>query len=156
MAKQLQLRRGNTAQNNTFTGAEGELSYDTQTHTVRVHNGSTAGGFPLGGIMDISNFRYIQNGIDNVYGGVRIEFSNGWQLYFLNHNRSASDTVNFDVPFTNQYYYLVSGNLPGSNSGPRYSTITQTTPSYFKYNNADDASLNNDGWTHWIVFGQFR
>ena len=46
MADQLQLRRGNTAQNLAFTGAAGELSVDTTKNQLRVHNGITAGGFP--------------------------------------------------------------------------------------------------------------
>ena len=41
----LQFRRGTTAQNNAFTGALGELSIDTQLDAIRVHDGSTAGGF---------------------------------------------------------------------------------------------------------------
>lgn len=45
MAKVLQLRRGNTAGVNALTGAEGELSYDTQAKFLRIHDGSTAGGF---------------------------------------------------------------------------------------------------------------
>ena len=47
MATALQLRRGTTAQNNAFTGAAGELSYDTQTEALIVHDGSTAGGFEI-------------------------------------------------------------------------------------------------------------
>jgi hypothetical protein len=41
---QIQYRRGTTAQNNSFTGAAGELTVDTTIGTIRVHNGSTAGG----------------------------------------------------------------------------------------------------------------
>ena len=41
----VQFRRGTTAQNNNFTGAAGEISYDNQLNSIRVHNGSTAGGF---------------------------------------------------------------------------------------------------------------
>jgi len=41
----LQFRRGTTAQNNAFTGALGELSIDTTLDAIRVHDGSTAGGF---------------------------------------------------------------------------------------------------------------
>ena len=41
----LQFRRGTTSQNNSFTGAAGELSIDTQTDSIRVHDGATAGGF---------------------------------------------------------------------------------------------------------------
>ena len=45
MPTQLQFRRGTTAQNNSFTGVVGELSIDTNTDNIRVHDGSTAGGF---------------------------------------------------------------------------------------------------------------
>ena len=43
----LQFRRGTTTQNNSFTGTAGELSVDTTLDTLRVHDGSTAGGFAL-------------------------------------------------------------------------------------------------------------
>ena len=43
----VQFRRGTTTQNNAFTGAEGELTVDTTLDTLRVHDGSTAGGFEL-------------------------------------------------------------------------------------------------------------
>ena len=41
----LQFRRGTASQNNAFTGAAGELSIDTDNDAIRVHDGSTAGGF---------------------------------------------------------------------------------------------------------------
>jgi hypothetical protein len=47
MATSLKLRRGTTTQHSTFTGAEGEVTVDTTKDTVVVHDGSTAGGFPL-------------------------------------------------------------------------------------------------------------
>jgi hypothetical protein len=47
MATQVQLRRGNTSQTNAFTGAVAEITVDTDKETVVVHDGSTAGGFPL-------------------------------------------------------------------------------------------------------------
>ena len=47
MAKVLQLRRGTTAQNDAFTGAEGEVTVDTEKKTLRVHDGATAGGTVL-------------------------------------------------------------------------------------------------------------
>src|SRR5210317_1915052 len=43
----LQFRRGTTAQNNAFTGSAGEVSVDTSIDTLRVHDGSTAGGFEI-------------------------------------------------------------------------------------------------------------
>ena len=47
MSKQLQLRRGTTAEHSTFTGAVGELTVDTTKDTVVVHDGATLGGSPM-------------------------------------------------------------------------------------------------------------
>jgi len=44
MAVTVQFRRGTAAQNNAFTGAAGELSVNTTNNSIRVHDGSTAGG----------------------------------------------------------------------------------------------------------------
>lgn len=44
MATQVQFRRGTTTQNNAFTGAQGEISYDTEVKTLRLHDGTTPGG----------------------------------------------------------------------------------------------------------------
>jgi hypothetical protein len=44
MAQVLQLRRGTTAQNDTFTGAVAEVSVDTDRDSLRVHDGTTMGG----------------------------------------------------------------------------------------------------------------
>lgn len=47
MPTRVQLRRGTTTEHSTFTGADGEVTVDTTKNTAVVHNGSTAGGFPL-------------------------------------------------------------------------------------------------------------
>lgn len=47
MTRILQVRRGTSAQNNNFTGLSGEITMDTTNKTLRVHDGSTVGGFAL-------------------------------------------------------------------------------------------------------------
>ena len=47
MTTAIKRRRGTTSQHSTFTGLEGEITIDTTKDTVVVHDGSTAGGFPL-------------------------------------------------------------------------------------------------------------
>lgn len=47
MAKQLQLRKGTATEHDTFTGANGEVTVDTTNKTLRVHDGTTAGGTRL-------------------------------------------------------------------------------------------------------------
>ena len=44
MSTQVQFRRGTTTQNNAFTGANGEISVDTDVKTIRLHDGVTGGG----------------------------------------------------------------------------------------------------------------
>lgn len=44
----LQIYRGTTAQNDAFTGAQGELTMDTARKEIRIHDGSTAGGNVVG------------------------------------------------------------------------------------------------------------
>jgi hypothetical protein len=46
MSDQLQFRRGTTLQTAAFTGAQGEVTVDTDKHVVVIHDGVTEGGFP--------------------------------------------------------------------------------------------------------------
>ena len=58
MPTQLQFRRGTTSQNNSFTGAVGEISVDTDTDALILHDGSSAGGIeivPSGTIVAFGN-----------------------------------------------------------------------------------------------------
>lgn len=47
MPTTLQFRRAGTAGTSSITGANAELTVDTDKDTVVVHDGSTAGGYPL-------------------------------------------------------------------------------------------------------------
>ena len=81
MPTTVQFRRGTTAQNNAFTGANGEISVDTDDGRLVVHDGSTAGGtrqalasetiFRV--IADDSTGIYLQGGTDEL----RISGGNG-------------------------------------------------------------------------------
>lgn len=49
MAKQVKRRRGTAADHSTFIGAIGEITYVTDEKTLRLHDGVTMGGIPVGG-----------------------------------------------------------------------------------------------------------
>lgn len=51
MPKQVRLRRGTTAQHTTFTGADGEVTFDTTKKALVLHDGVTPGGKPLEGFL---------------------------------------------------------------------------------------------------------
>lgn len=56
-ATQVKRRRGTTAENDAFTGAEGEITVDTEKHELRVHDGMTQGGhiIPTNETLDFAN-----------------------------------------------------------------------------------------------------
>lgn len=72
MATQLQLRRGTTQANDLFTGANGEVSVDTTTHGLRVHNGSTQGGYLVDTVV-----AFQKPTAENGYTWAR-KYSSGW------------------------------------------------------------------------------
>ena len=87
MPTQIQLRRGTTSQNGSFTGAAGELSIDTDLDQLRVHDGSTAGGVyvptgKIGGLKQANvagtQSELVTSGVIMGYGGATIP--NGFLL----------------------------------------------------------------------------
>ncbi len=50
MAYAVQFRRGTTAEHASFTGASGEITVNTTTNKLVVHDGVTVGGHSLGGV----------------------------------------------------------------------------------------------------------
>ena len=73
MSEQWQIRRGTTAENDGFTGAEGEITMDTQKKQLRVHDGTTLGG---AGMVD-PIVAYQLPTSDNGYRWYR-KYASGW------------------------------------------------------------------------------
>ena len=74
MAKKLQLRRGTTTQNNSFTRAAGEVTVDNTKDSLVVHDGSTQGGHPIAKSSDIPNLiNYAALAGANFVGNVLID-----------------------------------------------------------------------------------
>jgi acetyltransferase-like isoleucine patch superfamily enzyme len=61
MATAVQLRRGTAAEHTSFTGLEGEVTVDTTNDTLRVHDGSTAGGFRLAKFSEVLTANNIES-----------------------------------------------------------------------------------------------
>lgn len=69
----LQHRRGTTTQNNSFTGAVGELAIDTTLNVVVVQDGTTAGGFPQ---VNTTSTQTVYNKTFPVISGVTVHSGN--------------------------------------------------------------------------------
>lgn len=86
MARQVQLIRGTTEQNDAFTGATGAMTYDTDTKGLRVHDGSTQGGFevPTAAMADYVIYWDSADATDHSHAkpGVSTPTDHGWYRYY--------------------------------------------------------------------------
>ena len=61
MAKVLQHRRGTSSEHANFTGAVGEITYDTTNKRLVAHDGSTKGGIAMAKDSDLATVRTTAN-----------------------------------------------------------------------------------------------
>jgi hypothetical protein len=90
MPTQLQLRRGTTAQTAIFTGAQAEVTVDTEKKTLVVHDGVTQGGFPLPVNIDVAAASGLAQ---QAFNAANTAFTLGGQLAFARAN-AAFDAAN--------------------------------------------------------------
>lgn len=64
MAMQILFLRGNTAQNDAYTGPLGSITLDTQARRIRLHNGTTVGGFAQ--LVNLEDLDALQIQINNL------------------------------------------------------------------------------------------
>lgn len=118
MARQIQIRRGTTLENDNFTGAIGEITMDTDAKTLRVHDGETVGGTLLAKRTDLPDLSNLFNsflpdytaGIPKAANITHTAECNGWVLFYQFNN--------------SERYFLIDGNqlhLGAGNSGSFYS-----------------------------------
>ena len=141
MAKLLKLRRGTTSQHGSFTGAEGEVTVDTDKDTLVVHDGSTQGGHPVAAedMANVSSTNIVTRISNSALAGVKV------QPNFGSQNVETTGTLN-------------SGDLTITGGQPSLKFIDDgANPDYNLYNNngtlrlyditnaADRLVVNTDG-----------
>ena len=87
MSKVLQIRRGTAAQSNNFTGMAGEITMDTNAKTIRIHDGTTLGGFALAR-ADLSNISGTLPGGGETFNIESVPAS-FWTALFATHHLRA-------------------------------------------------------------------
>lgn len=105
----VQFRRGTSDQNNNFLGSSGEISVNTTTNSIRVHNGSQSGGFELAR-SDLSNLTSYS--FNSVSIGNTLVISNNRQL----QNISGIDTTTINV-FKSELVNNISSTISVNTSG---------------------------------------
>ena len=94
MTTQVQLRRGTTSQHSTFTGAIGEVTVDTDLNTMRVHDGSTAGGIRIAKFSEItSSFAFTVSADDSAGVPVTADGTGTLRITGSNSITTSSDSA---------------------------------------------------------------
>ena len=138
MSRQIQIRRGTAAENNAFTGAIGEVTMDTTNKTLRVHDGTTAGGTIMAKqseIPDLTDLDYVVESqfptADNNYTWYR-KYKSGW----VEQGGSTTSTENGStcaLPITmNDNHFTALVTVDGDNSSNYSTAVTTKHTTYIK------------------------
>jgi hypothetical protein len=123
MSTQIQRRRGTTGEHSTFTGAAGEITIDSTKNTVVVHDGTTAGGFPLAkeaNALTSSNIGVTVQAYDanltSFVTAVNLPTSDGTAGQFL--KTDGAGTVTFDtIPTINALNDIANVTITSASAG---------------------------------------
>ena len=141
MAITFKIKRGTKLQNLAYTGQEGELTMQTDSgeESVRIHDGSTDGGFELGR-ADLKNVKIPLGGVTFEYfwHGTAIS-SGGSDTYPTDASLGTSD-----LAFGGTHYLYLDQedryNVDLSNFLDKISTVSATIIGQFRVYKKDDAS----------------
>jgi len=132
MATQVQFRRGSSSENNAFTGALGEVTVDTTNDTIRVHDGSTAGGFESAKLTGTQNITL------NAQAELRLGDSDSSNYVGFKSPATVSSNLIFTLPSADgtagqAMVTDASGNLSFAAAGATISSDTTTNTNFLLY-----------------------
>lgn len=118
MSNQWQARRGTTAQNDAFTGASGEITYDTESQGLRIHDGTKQGGYLVDTVVE-----YQKPTAENNYTWYRL-YASGWVeqggiwtgSLSAGSNSDATSTQNIPIAMADTNYCVNITNNGGTAS----------------------------------------
>lgn len=140
MAQQWQLRRGNTSQNNSFTGAVGEVTVDTTTHALKVHDGVKQGGYTVDTVV-----AYQLPTSANNYTWYR-KYASGW-VEQGQYTNTMNKTFTFPVKMANTNYCLIGVGYCIANVG-RQGVTDKTVNGFRTWSDAQNCETNG-----YVCFG---
>lgn len=158
MSNAIQRRGGTTAQHSTFTGLVREITVDTDKKTVVVHDGATAGGFPLARHELVQSafikadkstvvFTKTGAGTATIKAGTVVEV-NGKTIKFVSATSISMPTLTVGTDYA--IYACDDGTVRADSSFTNptgYTTTTSRKIGGFHYSPGDGASANSGGNT---------
>lgn len=138
MATQLQLRKGTKIQNDAFTGAEAELTYDSTSKGLRLHDGTQQGGYEVPVLVAVQ-----RPTAENNYTWFRV-WSDGWVEQggaIVGLTDWANRTIDLPITMRDRGYSYVQSPIMNTSTGPgdwavgvTLKTETQITSRFYANN----------------------
>lgn len=100
MTTQLQLRRGNKQANDNFKGAEGELTYDTESKNLRIHDNVNYGGTVIARDADVMH--KVNNMNENITGGKTFQGT----IYYQDTGMNEATPPSANNPRIKDIYFI--------------------------------------------------
>ncbi len=112
---QLRLRRGTTAEHANFTGAQGELTVDTNKNALVLHDGATQGGIQMAreSVVNVLDYGAKGDGVTDDTNAIQNAVNNtpfGGSVFFPHGTYKISSAITVNKPMT----------LYGTNAGSIY------------------------------------
>ena len=160
MSRQIQIRRGTAVEHANFTGAEGEVTYDTTAKTLRVHDGTTAGGTVLAKQSEIpeqytmpDNYDFVVESqlptAENSYTWYR-KYKSGWiEQGALRLNVSGTVSIVFPKEMANNRYTILK--TLSTNSGNEHISYNQI--SFYALTTTGATTTTAGAEFSWVVYG---
>lgn len=156
--RKLRLKRGDTATNDAYTGLAGEITMDTDTGIIRVHDGETVGGVAMARAMDIIGDWVVESQLptaENNYTWYR-KYKSGW-VEMGGKSNSQEIVLPIEMQSTN-YLIQLTGTCMSSNNnvyvfGYRDVTTTSFTTQGNVLNSSGGSAVANTANKNWYVCG---
>ncbi len=129
------FKRGNTVQNNAYTGVSGEITIDTQAKTLRIHDGSTVGGNIITATLT-GNAGSQQQSIDSLNANV-----GAYQIY-ANANASTQ-AISIDSLNANLGAFQTFSNSNASTQTTSINSINANLGAFQSYANITLSTIAN-------------
>ena len=151
------LKRGNTAQNNAYTGVYGELSIDMEANNLRIHDGVLAGGNIVSGAggssyTDSNVNAYLTSFDGNIIPSANVLYSLGstthwWKDLYLSGNTIHIGGATLSVVGGEiQTSVPISANLTATNITVQGTRIEFASGGYIEESEVLDGSLQPAGY----------
>jgi len=143
---QVQLRRGTTTQHGSFTGAQGEVTVDTDKNALVLHDGATAGGIQIAKEDSITQVNASIEQVSAMVSRPVMQYKDGTSVYFKGLKEVSMCGFRFQGLYEKQAgkKFSISGDYPSASLATdlEYESSNKTREWYAVFAVADDGDAN--------------